>query len=117
MERNLENITLGEIDEGNLVLLANRELLKVVRDIADPNKVATAERQIVITLKIAPNKQRSAATVKHTVTSKMAPYPPSESDIYLGKDGLGEPIAKPHVVNQQRMPFPDEDQKPEAPAS
>lgn len=106
---NVNNLTLGEIDQGDLVLHANREISKIIRDIADPNKIAVKERELNIKVKFKPNKQRSAATVKYSVSSKPAGHVESESDIYLGKDSLGEPIAKPWVPNQQRMPFAERD--------
>lgn len=100
----MHNITLGEIDQGHLILQANRELAKIVRDIADPNKLAEKPRELVIKLVFKPNKQRSAAAVVYTVTHKPATHPPSESDIYMGKDpATGEPIAKPYVPNQQNL--------------
>ncbi len=55
--------------------------------------------------------------MKYTVTSKPATHAESESDIYLGKDNLGEPIAKPWIPNQQKMPFGDEPEEKEAAAS
>lgn len=115
---NQENITLGEIDQGKLVLHANRELKRIIADIADPNKKATTSRELQINVKFTPNKQRSAATVKFTVKSKPATHIETESEIYLGKDKLGEPIAKPWVPNQQDMPFVgDEDSDRTEPAA
>lgn len=108
---NVNNLTLGEIDQGDLVLHANREIAKIVKDIADPNKIAVKERELNIKVKFKPNKQRSAATVKYSVSSKPAGHVESESDIYLGKDSLGEPIAKPYVPNQQRIPFGETDEE------
>lgn len=108
---NINNLTLGEIDQGDLVLHANREIAKIIRDIADPNKIAVKERELSIKVTFKPNKQRSAATLKYSVTSKPAGHVQSESDIYLGKDSLGEPIAKPWVSNQQRMPFVESDEE------
>lgn len=109
-----ENLTIGEIDEGNLILHANRELIKIIRDIADPNKVATKERTLNITVRFKPNKQRNAASVKYVVTSKVATHAETESDIYLGKDKLGEPIAAPHLTNRQDLPFAENDEQSEA---
>lgn len=107
---NIHNITLGEIDQGDLILHANRELAKIVKDIADPNKVATAKRQLNIVIEFKPDKRRTAASVKYTVTSKPATHIANESDIYIGKDpATGEAIAKPYVPNQQRMPFKESD--------
>ena len=113
-----DNLVLSEIDQGNLVAQINREMRKMVTDIADPNKAATKERSVSGTIKFKPNKQRSAAAVTYAVSSKPAPYAASEeSDIYLGKDTLGEPIARPHIPNQQRMPFAEESDESEARAS
>lgn len=102
---NYDNLTLGEIDQGDLVLHANREIAKIIRDIADPNKQAQKERTLMIQVKFKPNKQRSAAAIKYAVSHKPAGHIEVESDIYLGKDSLGEPIAKPWVPNQQAIPF------------
>ena len=107
-----ENLKLKEIDRGNLMLQADREIARIIRDIADPNKQAEKERKVVITLKFKPNKRRDAASVKYVVTSHPATHIETESDIYIGKDTLGEPIAKPWMPNQTDIPF--EEPLPEA---
>jgi hypothetical protein len=113
---NQDNLTLGEIDQGNLILRSNKAIADVIRDIADPNKQATKPREVTVKIKFTPEKSRKAAEVSYSVSSKPAPHVESKSDIYLGKDSLGEPIAKPWLPNQQEMPFVEEQEK-EAAAS
>src|SRR4051812_29516580 len=92
------NLTLDEVNQGEVMMRANRELARIIKDIADPNKVAVSDRELVIKLKFKPNKQRSAATVKCSVSHKPGAYVEQEGDIYLGVDkATGEAIAKPYV--------------------
>lgn len=97
------NITLGEIDNGNLVLQVNSELAKIIRDIADPNKQATKTREVNLKISFKPAKSRKEATLEYLVTSKPSVHIVSESTIFLGKDANGDPIAKPYVPNQQNL--------------
>ncbi len=97
------NITLGEIDNGNLVLQVNSELAKIIRDIADPNKQATKTREVNLKISFKPSKTRKEAALEYLVTSKPSVHIVSESTIFLGKDANGDPIAKPFVPNQQTI--------------
>ncbi|MEQ1762554.1 MAG: hypothetical protein ABL984_05330 [Pyrinomonadaceae bacterium] len=115
---NDNNLQLVEIDNGDMVRYANRELAKVIRDIADPNKKATMAREMTIKIKFKPNKARNAADLSYNVTSKMANYEENDdTQIYLGRDKLGEPIAKTYQPNQTEMFQPDGPKQAEAPAS
>lgn len=99
------NITLGEIDNGNVVLQVNEYLKQLVADIADPNKKATKPRSVNLSITFAPSKSRREAEVSYNVSLKPGPHVEREkSVIYIGKAKDGTPIAKPYVPNQPVIP-------------
>jgi len=101
---NDSNLTVGEIDGGRLILHINREIEKVVRDIADPNKQPKKKREVVVKIAFAPSQSRRDAEVSYTVTAKPAPHVESKTTVYLGKNSQGEIIAKPWVPDQPAFP-------------
>lgn len=99
------NLTIGEIDRGLLIEQINEYLAQAVADIADPNKEATKNRSVNVTITFSPSKSRREAAVTYLVTLKPSTHIARESStIYLGKAEDGTPIAKPYVPNQQVLP-------------
>lgn len=110
-----ENVTMLELDNGNVLLLMDEHLKQVVKDIADPNKKATKARQILLTLTFVPSKSRREAEFSYDVKLKPGPHTDREkTTLHLGKNEKGEIIAKPWVPNQQSLPGVEEAEKANA---
>jgi len=81
-------ITIENLNNGQLVALFQRELAKVLENIADDNTAATAVRSIVLTVKLKPkDERREAVSVIVDGKSKLASVKPEESDALLSYDG------------------------------
>jgi hypothetical protein len=100
-----QNLTLEDLDGGNVALQITEVLRDAVRDIADPDKKATKPRIVTATIILAPSKSRREAEVSYQVTLKPSVHADREKTvIYLGKDKEGNPIAKPWIPNQGVLP-------------
>ncbi len=100
-----ENITLEDLDGGNVVLQVTELLRDAVRDIADPDKKATKPRVITLTITLSPSKSRREAEVLYHGVLRPANHVDREKTIiYLGKGKDGQPIAKPYIPNQPVIP-------------
>ena len=66
-------ITLATLGGGAAVEKFGRELEKVIENIKDPNTKPEAVREIVIKVKIAPDKDRSLGAISVSAASKLAP--------------------------------------------
>ena len=83
-----KEITLEGLNNGQLGALFDRELAKVLENIADQNTSATATRTIVITVKMRPeDESREAVKIEVTGASKLAPVSPSRAYAVLSFDG------------------------------
>jgi len=82
-----EDLNLMNIGNGCLPALFDRELKKVVRNIADPNVSASAAREITIKVKIKPALDLSNATLDISVSSKLADFKGHPATMYLARQG------------------------------
>ena len=82
-----EVISLESLNGGQIVALFDRELEKVLENIADENTPEKAARSISITIKIKPEEGRGSAVVEVASTSKLAPVKPSKSYAVFAFDG------------------------------
>ena len=79
----MREITLGTLQNGKVTDLFDEELRKVMDNIADENTVPDATRKIKIVLAIKPDKTRSIATTKVTVTSELPAVRPMDGMCFL----------------------------------
>lgn len=82
-----EVVTIDRLNGGQVVALFERELSKVLENIADENTPAKAPRGITITIKIKPEDDRATTTVEIEAHAKLASVKPSRSFMVLGYDG------------------------------
>lgn len=87
MPSNYQEVTLESLNNGQLVALFDRELAKVLENIADDNTDAKATRSIVLTVKIKPDETREQVTVEVDGKAKLAGVKPSKSFALLSYDG------------------------------
>ena len=97
-------VTLENLMNGGATELFGDELGKIIRDVADPNKKATAERTITLKFKLQPDEKRQKCAVALEASSKLAPAMPAESTLFVGTcDGV--PVAYEDDPRQVRMKF------------
>lgn len=87
MSSGYEPIRLETINGGQLVALFDRELSRVLENIADDNTAAKTVRSITLTVKMRPEDDRGSVVVEIDSRSKLAPVKPSRSHAVLAFDG------------------------------
>ena len=85
-----EQLSLGNIMNGGLVELFDRELTEVVRNIADVNCPADKPRRISLEVYFKPFDDRSGAEVQVKCTSKLAGAGAPKTQIFLARDKAGK---------------------------
>jgi len=101
--------TLRAADE-----LFDQTLDKVLEDILDPNKKATAPRKVTLTLNIKPTEDRRMAATSISVAATLGPRTPYDSIIFIDRKD-GKAIAAERDPNQRRL-FNDEQEVDTKPA-
>ena len=79
-------IRLETLAGGALAEKVDEALVQVVRNIQDPNTEAKARRRVTIAIDFAPGKTRQAASVKISVTAKLAPAEAIDTQMLMGYD-------------------------------
>lgn len=82
-----ERMSLENVNGGQVVALFERELGKVLENIADENTSGKTVRTITLTIKIRPEEDRGSAVVEVEGHSKLAPVKPSKSFAVFSYDG------------------------------
>ncbi len=70
--KQLEIFSLATLDNGGLSELAQVEFGKISKNIADPQTSPTAIRELIITIKFAPDKNRHVGRAKYNLKTKLA---------------------------------------------
>lgn len=82
-----EVIALDTLNGGQVVALFDRELEKILENIADENTPEKATRSLKIEIKIKPEEGRESAVVEVSAQSKLAAVKPSKSFAVFAYDG------------------------------
>ncbi len=82
-----KEVTLENLSGGALVDMFDVELKKVLANIADENTKPDGVRELKISLKIKPAKDRETAATELQVVSKLVPIVPKESMLMFSSDG------------------------------
>ncbi len=85
----LTPINLGSVAKGAALELFEKAVADVVRNIADTDTEATAEREITIKFKFRPEGDRRGVEVVTTAATKLAGAMKHKSRAYVGKDTAG----------------------------
>ncbi len=104
-----ELVTIASIGNGAILELFERELKRVLANIADVNTSPKAMREITIKVSLKPDDEsRGVAAATLEVKSKLAPAKPVKSVIYIGKKD-NELVA---VTNNIQQPSIFDTEKP-----
>lgn len=102
------DVSLNNIAQGAVGELFEREMGKVLENIADASTPAVAPREITIKIKMVPKEDRTTMDVAISVSTKVAPSKPADTTLYLGleeRDGELQPTAKEANVAQTMLGF------------
>lgn len=99
----MKKVSFESIGQGAAIERADLELNRVLKNIQDPNTSPKAIREINIKIKIKPSEDRGAGQVEIQATSKIAPVTEHVTQIYIGKDMLGEPEVSEIIETQQEL--------------
>lgn len=80
-------VTLAGLANGGAVELFDRELARVLANIADPNTEPKTVRKITVEVFIKPQEDRESGQIAVRVASKLAPNKPMASTVYMGQQG------------------------------
>lgn len=82
-----ELISLETLNGGQIVALFDRELEKILENIADENTPPKKARSIKIEIKITPEEDRGSAVISISAQSSLAAVKPSKSYAVFAYDG------------------------------
>lgn len=82
-----EQLDIRTLKGGAVIEMANKELQKMVDDVADINKDAISKRELTIKISLLPNEEASVGTCKIGVTSTLGKQKDQSATIYFGHDG------------------------------
>ncbi len=100
-----KKVDLSNLNSGAAIDLFEAEFQKVLKNLADENTRPDAVREIKLTVKIKPSKNRGeSATTEVSVVSKLAPIKPHESFMVLNFDG-NTVEAYTTDINQKELPY------------
>ncbi len=106
-------LTLATLQEGAAAERFDRELERVMRNIADPNTPEKSKRKIVLEVTLSPSEgHREDVWITTKVSSKLAPPRAIESRGYIEEDGEGGFVAMETHRNQMRGQVAIEDAVP-----
>lgn len=86
----LEPVNLGSVAKGALMELFTRAAGQVAANIDDKATVATATREIILSIKFKPDSDRRAIEVSTNAKVKIAAAADHSSRLYTGKDDSGK---------------------------
>lgn len=90
MSKNKNIIDLNTFASGELAHKVNKEVQKVLQNIADPNTEPKTKRKIAINITLQGDEQRDIIGASVTVKSTLAPEKDVESKIMLDYDDKGK---------------------------
>lgn len=103
MKQDLASVDIGTINDGAIVDLFEEEWKKVMENIQDINTKPDAVREIVIKIRVKPDKLRRTATSMIHVEAKLPTVQDHESFIFF-ESKEGKMIAYPDDPHQQVLP-------------
>lgn len=101
-------LDLSTIGDGVVHELFERELGKVLEDIADPNTPPEDKRSIVLTIEFKPDDQREQLGVFVQAQAKLAKGRGHAAMAHMGKTKKGRIVAIPWNPRQESLDFADE---------
>ena len=80
-------LRIEELKGGAVIEMANKELVKMVDDIADINKQGASPRELTIKIKLLPNDEASVGTCVMSVSSVLGKQKEQKTTVFFGHDG------------------------------
>jgi len=105
-----KKLSLANLGGGAAIERFDDELQRVLDNIADPNTIETAPREVTLKVKIKP-KERSYAKLDIVCSSKLATAEPYSTNAYIGADIKGRAEAYEHNPEQMRLQFEQRQQE------
>ncbi len=103
MDRESREVSLATLGGGAAEELFQVELAKVLSNIADPNTESQTPREILLKVRIKPNKDRSFGLLRIVCYSKLVQINPHECHVFMGLDE-GSVRAFEEEVRQPSLP-------------
>lgn len=94
-------MTLANLGGGAAAEKFDDELRRVLENILDPNTDG-GEREVVLRVRIKPDKDRRAAAVAITCSAKLGGLAAFETQMFIGRDG-GRAVAVEHNPRQANL--------------
>lgn len=94
-----DSLSIANVCSGAVAELFQRELDRVLANIADVNTPADKTRKIQLTFVIHPYEDRAGAEIEFGCTSQLAPVERVEGRIFIGRRD-GKLVAVPHDPRQ-----------------
>ncbi len=110
----MDEVTLVNLGDGAAVEMFGYELVRVLRNIRDPNTDAEAVREIKLTVAIKPDQQREMGKYSIKVSSKLAACQPHGSQLFIGETESGRFVAceaNPLQMDLFKDPEPERNEK------
>lgn len=79
-------VSLENLGSGAAAEMFAAELERVIENISDPNTKPDLVRNVTLTLKVKPNKERSFCATEIECKCKLAPALPYESQMFIGME-------------------------------
>lgn len=101
-------LRLDTIGGGALQEQFDEQLKKVIEDINDPNKEATAARTLTVKITMKPDFERENVKIAHDVTVKLPAHRKGESTAILHRDNKGRNRLFASNLRQQGFTFEED---------
>lgn len=105
-----EKLSLLNLGGGAAIERFDDELQAVLDNIADPNTVENATREVILKVKIKP-KERDYAKIDIVCSSKLASAESYNTNIYIGANVKGRAEAFEHNPEQLKFQFEQREQQ------
>lgn len=103
-------LSVENINGGRLARHINEHIKDVIADILDPNKPATARREVTITIGFKPSKSRREAEIDYVAKAKLAAMEKETSHCNVRRI-KGVPFASVNHIEQPELEFAGEENK------
>lgn len=102
MDQKLATLSMETLAGGGAIEMFDRELDRLLRNVADPNTDPEFVRGVSIEMLIKPAPDRESGVVQVRVKAKLAPPKPLKSQVFIGERD-GQPVAVTYDPRQGDM--------------
>ena len=102
----LQKLSVATLYDGAVVEAVDYCLQEVLDNYLDPNTEAEKAREVILKIKIKPNKERNFGSITFQAASKLAPAQPLETAILIDRDRRGRAVAVEHFTRPKGKLLP-----------